>query len=1807
MAPFDSNGTLGDFAAVASTFTLPCYAHASVAYNGYLYVIGGYATSAMTTLADVQVAPFTASGALGGFSTTTPLPAGRRYHAAVAYNGYLYVLGGTNGAPFADVLYAPINANGTLGSFGAAGTFTTARQGLTSVAYNGHLYVIGGDGLNDVQVAAINSDGTVGTFVATSSFVTARTGHSSVAYNGYLYVLGGQSGTSYFSDVQVAAIIPDGTLGAFSPTTSFNTARRGQTSVAADGYLYVAGGSNGGTLGGVEVAPINANGTLGAFRQAAPLSTARFGHTSVTNNGYLYVVGGSGISGDLNTIERAALKPVGTPGAFVATAGIPSARMYHASVAYNGFLYVIGGTNGTSQNDVQVAPLKADGTLGSFSPTSSFSTARWGHAAVATNGYLYVIGGNGVTPLSDVQVAPINPNGTLGTFNPTSSFSTGRYLHAGVAANGYLWVVGGYDGVGYLSDVQAAQFGVNGGLGAFAATTSFPTARYGHSSVAYNGYLYVIGGSSSSPLNDVQVAPISSTGTLGAFSATSSLPFGRFLHSSAAANGFLYVVGGDDGVGYLNDVLAAPINSNGTLGDFTPTTTFTTARRGHASLATNGFLYVIGGYGTVPGFYLGDIQVAPLRVPAARGSYSKVIDFGGPSAASSLTVGDSATKGDIRLEYRTAPASGVFGATVAKGVIPLGAAVPLGGNGLRYLWVRFTLDDTLAAAINPDATNERDLTDFTVAYVPDPALSPTTAAVAPRGPQAFTCSGGTGAPFTFAVSPNSSGASIDSTGAYVAGVVGSVTDTVTCTDSAGAVGRATVSVGAAIIITPSFASVAPRQTKSFTASGGSNSGFTWTFATDGNSSGGSITPGGAYTAGPGSVVLQSSDVLVVTDSLGNTANVVVQVGLGVSIAPPSVTLAPRQAQLLAASGGYGMGFTWSVVTNNSGMTIGAATGLYTAGPTGNVTDEVQVTDPLNNTANRLITVTGGVSVSPLTATVYPKGTLLFTPDGGSNSGFTWTLPSNASGGTIDGGRYLAGATGSVSDIAQATDSLGNTGAATITVTAGVSASPPSANVAPRGSAAFGADGGSGTGYSWTFQTNLSGGAVTPSGAYTAGDAGAVLDVLRVTDSVGNVGLANVTVLPGVTITPASPSTPPSGTVNFSASNGSGTGWAWSLTATGSGSPSINPTSGVYVAGTAQGTDTVKVTDSLGNSATINVNVTNALAITPSFVSLAPRESLAFTGTGGSDAGYAWALQANNSGATLNPATAAYQAGATGSVIDTIRLTDSLSNVATATVNVTAGLSVSPAAPTAAPKSSVAFTASGGKAGAKTWSFQTNASGGTINSTSGAYQAGPVGSVTDVVLATDSVGSTSAASVSVSAAVSISPPTLTVAPREGSPLSATGGSNSGFAWAFVTNASGGTLNAGTGAYRAGNVGLVTDVVQVADPLGNTAQLSVSVTEVVSISPDAGSVPPLGTLQFAAAGGSGAGYSWSIANNRSGGNVIAGSGLYTAGSVANVVDDLRVVDPLGNTAAATVNVTEPLAMLPTLPSVAPRQTLPFFATGGAGTNRWTLSAIGSGGSIGNVSGVYVAGPTGDTTDTVRVSDRFNNVATTVVTVTAPLTLSPNSDSLPPRGTRTFAAQGGLADGGYTFFLSAKPSGGAIDGVTGAYQAGATGAVADIVMVKDAVGATAMATVAVTGGIAISPAKAEVASGASQTFTATGGSGEGFTWSLSGNESGGTMNPATGEYVAGPTGNVTDHVTVKDSYDNEQTALVTVLASSTGSKLPPGEDKPVNGWGCGCQGTSASASGLLGLALLALLLPRRRRALRSFNSNTVVGGLR
>jgi len=686
-APINSNGTLGAWATNGSGFGAPRWGISAVAYNGYIYITGG--RNAGSFYSDVYYASVNSSGVLGSWNTIGSGFSGigsgaRAYHTTVVYNDYIYVMGGWNASTyFSDVLYASVKADGTLGTWvstsGFSGAGSGARAFHSSVVSNGYLYIMGGVAgssyFSDVISANILSDGSVGSWIVNGSgFASAGSGarayHTSVVYNGYVYIMGGYGG-SYFSDTLYAPINANGVLGGWASTVGFanagSGARQYSSSVTYNGYVYATGGINGSALadtiyvplaqsGGtgswtqissgagalnstalasVEYSQLGSNGAPGTWTQIAAgssgaLNTARYGLTTVVYNGIIYAIGGVNTSGiAIASVEYAQLGSNGVPGTWTqissGSGALITARAFHSSVAYNGYIYAMGNSGGSIS--VEYSQLSSNGTPGTWTQISSGAgamiTARYWHTSVVYNGYVYAVGGldGSGNKLTSVEYSLLGSNGAPGAWTQISSgagaLNTARVLHSSAVYNGYIYAVGGQDSSNTtIGTIEYAQLGSNGAPGAWTQISSgsvLNTARRGHASVAYGGYVYSLGGynSGGTIIASTEYAQISSVGAgiTGKYSTTTSLAAARVGHASVAYNGFVYVVGGSNNAGtYLSDVIFAAINSDGTLGSWSTTSSFSGigsgARSNHVVVAYGGYMYITGGY-----FYTGSANV----------------------------------------------------------------------------------------------------------------------------------------------------------------------------------------------------------------------------------------------------------------------------------------------------------------------------------------------------------------------------------------------------------------------------------------------------------------------------------------------------------------------------------------------------------------------------------------------------------------------------------------------------------------------------------------------------------------------------------------------------------------------------------------------------------------------------------------------------------------------------------------------------------------------------------------------------------------------------------------------------------------------------------------------------------------------------------------------------------------------------------------------------------------------------------------------------------------------------------------------
>jgi hypothetical protein len=507
---------------------------------------------------------------------------------------------------------------------------------------------------------------------------------------------------------------------------------------------------------------------------------------------------------------------------WTATGDMMTARSFHTATSLpSGEVLVTGGCC----DDVGMLASSElyDLATGMWSGTGSLAAARANQSAtLLVSGEVLVAGGANSGDLlanygnsGTVLASAELYDPTTGTWRGTGTMGAARELHtATLLPSNEILIAGGCCDANF---VRASAELYEPGTGTWSATGSMATARYGHTATLLpSGKVLVAGGAdASAELYDRARNMWSSTG---------SMTTARYGHTATLlASGKVLVAGGD--------VLGWPVVATAELydpatGTWSPTGSMAIARTNHtATLLSSGRVLVAGGC---------------------------TCDFDGAAALASAEVYDPEAGTWSAAGFMEEPR---FGATAT--LLPSAKVLVVGQGEM----------------VTPNAE----------LYDPDggvpPAISPASAEVAPLASETFTVSGGSGAAYMWSLFRNSSGASLDISGHYTAGPKAGAVDIVAVTDSTGNSARAVVTV-TPLVISPSNSNVRPMASEILKASGGSGTNYAWAFITNG--SGATLSPSGAtvvYTAGSniGSDPAMPTDVVGVTDSLGNSATAAVYV------------------------------------------------------------------------------------------------------------------------------------------------------------------------------------------------------------------------------------------------------------------------------------------------------------------------------------------------------------------------------------------------------------------------------------------------------------------------------------------------------------------------------------------------------------------------------------------------------------------------------------------------------------------------------------------------------------------------------------------------------------------------------------------------------------------------------------------------------------------------------------------------------------------------------------------------------------------
>jgi hypothetical protein len=271
-----------------------------------------------------------------------------------------------------------------------------------------------------------------------------------------------------------------------------------------------------------------------------------------------------------------------------------------------------------------------------------------------------------------------------------------------------------------------------------------------------------------------------------------------------------------------------------------------------------------------------------------------------------------------------------------------------------------------------------------------------------------------------------------------------------------------------------------------------------------NRSGGSIDQTtGLYTAGPTAGV---TDMVRVTDAAGNFAHSNVAVLAGIQISPTSATVARGLRQNFSATGGVAP-YVFSMLENNSGGSVDAITGGYTAGFISGLTDIVRTTDANGSFFDAPIDVEPGGVCSEIIVAFMNQ--LAFLEQQMEEALRLTSDPAEREAIVSSFGNQKAGLERELNIVLSARD-------CSLTIQL-LRLTPPDVSVLAGVSFQFSVGGDlppyTSPPYSFGVIVNRSGGAINQStGLYTAGPVEGVRDVIRVVDTNGHTSHATVEVL-----------------------------------------------------------------------------------------------------------------------------------------------------------------------------------------------------------------------------------------------------------------------------------------------------------------------------------------------------------------------------------------------------------------------------------------------------------------------------------------------------------------------------------------------------------------------------------------------------------------------------------------------------------------------------------------------------------------------
>ncbi|MBN1340027.1 MAG: hypothetical protein JXA03_11930 [Bacteroidales bacterium] len=324
--------------------------------------------------------------------------------------------------------------------------FTQTSDGDFLLGYQDNTIITGGNVVLPAQGTNVNN------WLSATGLPQALKGHRVARWGNYIYLTGGDNGSGTVNTVY-RATMQSGGISAWTAYDTMPVRLKDHSMAAAVNYMFIFGGRNeNGISDKIYVARINSDGTLGAWSESATsLPEPLWGHTTCFQNGYFYIAGGTNQTSETTAVATVYFAkktgPYDDISSFSATSALPAARNYHTMACYDNKLIVIGGiqNGGVKQNNAFFSELQLNGNCGAWQAvTTTLPISISHHASTCYNGIISVIGGENNTSVSNkVYFAMADDLPALNWTMAADSLYERRKEGAAFTSNGQIVFAGG--------------------------------------------------------------------------------------------------------------------------------------------------------------------------------------------------------------------------------------------------------------------------------------------------------------------------------------------------------------------------------------------------------------------------------------------------------------------------------------------------------------------------------------------------------------------------------------------------------------------------------------------------------------------------------------------------------------------------------------------------------------------------------------------------------------------------------------------------------------------------------------------------------------------------------------------------------------------------------------------------------------------------------------------------------------------------------------------------------------------------------------------------------------------------------------------------------------------------------------------------------------------------------------------------------------------------------------------------------------------------------------------------------------------